>query len=330
MLSNPNSDGYNPSRSISLNWKERLYLIGHSLSLSLPTAKLAGVATNTTESVWTLNQVERGLAVEEKLGGNLPKNFPVVDRFTNGVATSIKSVDLAAKTYNKGNGLLNLLKGYVNKLDGFGGALRQGINLNSGNMSAKALEIAIQPGKASLKQWIQIGQAMKYAYDNNIRFTIKFIKFSMLNCSVYRIKKKGYLIFGYGLTTTGLLIGIAPFFRVEEHKISAIEVANAIKSSLTNKNKDRLPHPKNWDEYDKEFSIKTGVKFKVLNSSTTLACNVEQRDGKLFFIPLKHAEKPDEGFVNFDNDKDVNVVLADNASDEEIFNALEIAFSRAE
>ncbi|SCL34140.1 RHS repeat-associated core domain-containing protein [Micromonospora pallida] len=53
-----------------------------------------GSALRAAGSAWKLNQFARGLAIEAKLGGNLPKNFPTIDKFANGVATSIKSMDL--------------------------------------------------------------------------------------------------------------------------------------------------------------------------------------------------------------------------------------------
>jgi hypothetical protein len=42
------------------------------------------------EGVWDLKPLARGVEIEEALGQNLPANFPVIDRFANGVATSIK------------------------------------------------------------------------------------------------------------------------------------------------------------------------------------------------------------------------------------------------
>lgn len=49
--------------------------------------------------MWSLKPFERGVEIEKMLGQNLPSNFPVIDKFENGLATSIKSMDLSAKTY---------------------------------------------------------------------------------------------------------------------------------------------------------------------------------------------------------------------------------------
>src|SRR6185437_16016786 len=51
----------------------------------LPGEKLLG-------SVWKMGAVLRGRAIEQMLGANLPRTFPVIDKFANGLATSIKSL----------------------------------------------------------------------------------------------------------------------------------------------------------------------------------------------------------------------------------------------
>ncbi|MBO9593710.1 MAG: hypothetical protein J7599_12450 [Niabella sp.] len=131
-----------------------------------------GVAT----SVWGENALVRGLKIEQALGGNLPENFPVIDKFADGLATSIKSIDLTAATYGKGNNLFNTLKGYVNKLDDFNGATFDKMRIGSSDITGKALEVAVQPGKATLNQWEQIGNAMKYAKEQGIEFKLQFVK----------------------------------------------------------------------------------------------------------------------------------------------------------
>lgn len=110
------------------------------------------------------------------MGGNLPKNFPVIDKLKDGVATSIKSIDLTVGSYNNGNGLLNTLTGYINKLSSFTGGKRSDFIVKQGiDFTRKALEVAIQPGKATAQQWQQINKAIEYANSQNINFIIRFI-----------------------------------------------------------------------------------------------------------------------------------------------------------
>lgn len=145
--------------------------------IAMVLSPMKGAFVSKSASVWEMaSYTDRGLAIEEMLGSNLPKNFPVIDKFANGVATSIKSIDLTAETYGKGNNLLNTLKGYVNKLDDFNGKTFGGATVNGSDITSKVLEVAIQPGKASLSQWEQISKAMQYAKDNNIQFNLQFIK----------------------------------------------------------------------------------------------------------------------------------------------------------
>ncbi len=149
----------------------------HALTdIAMALSPMKGAFASKAASVWEMAASPRGLAIEEMLGGNLPKNFPVIDKFANGVATSIKSIDLTAATYGKGNNLLNTLKGYVNKLDDFNGKTFDGVTVSGSNITSKVLDVAIQPGKASLNQWEQISKAMQYAKDNNIQFNLQFIK----------------------------------------------------------------------------------------------------------------------------------------------------------
>ncbi|MRR31689.1 hypothetical protein EG834_15470, partial [bacterium] len=53
------------------------------------------------QDVWKMNPFTRGGEIESTLGRspNLAQNFPVIDRYNNGLATSIKSLDLGAKSY---------------------------------------------------------------------------------------------------------------------------------------------------------------------------------------------------------------------------------------
>jgi RHS repeat-associated protein len=134
-------------------------------------------SANKALSVWTKNALERGLEIEKMLGGNLPDNFPVIDKLKDGVATSIKSIDVTLDSYTKGNGLLNTLNGYINKLDNFSTGSLSGVTVTEGvNFTTKSLEVAIQPGKATLSQWEQIGKAMEIAKGKDIEFKLQFIK----------------------------------------------------------------------------------------------------------------------------------------------------------
>ncbi|WP_394344694.1 endonuclease toxin domain-containing protein [Flavobacterium restrictum] len=131
------------------------------------------------ESVWSLNALQRGRAIENMLGADASwaRNFPTIDKIENGVATSIKSMDLTATSYQKGNSVLNTLKGYVDSLSSFSSKTWGGTAVTQGeSYTSKALELAVQSGKGSEAQWGQINQAIQYALDKDINVTIRFIK----------------------------------------------------------------------------------------------------------------------------------------------------------
>jgi len=64
-------------------------------------------------SLWELEPFRRGFVYEKALnlkGAFRTSNFPVIDAFYKGVATSIKTLDIRAKSYLKGNAVFNQLK----------------------------------------------------------------------------------------------------------------------------------------------------------------------------------------------------------------------------
>ncbi|SBT46045.1 pre-peptidase C-terminal domain-containing protein [Micromonospora narathiwatensis] len=130
-----------------------------------------GAALKGGSSVWKLNQFERGLAIEAKLGGNLPRSFPTIDRFANGTATSIKSVDLTAKTYQSASQLSSRLTGYVDKAAGFAknnAVTWDGVTIRPGQVAARELEIAIPRGTATAAQQNVLNQIVQYGASKGV------------------------------------------------------------------------------------------------------------------------------------------------------------------
>lgn len=117
----------------------------------------------------------------------------------------------------------------------------------------------------------------------------------MQTATIYKINKKGYLIFGSVKTVSGFRVGIEPFIKIEENNADADNVANAIKTVLKIDENRRVPDPKNWKEFDKIFLQKTGLKsLKELNKPTTMSCAIKKEDDNIIFTPTKHAEPPDQ------------------------------------
>ena len=102
---------------------------------------------DTGRNVWSKDQFTRGIILDDALGNNLGRNFPTVDKINNGVLTSIKSMDMSAKSYQTTAGVFNKINCDLNKLAAFdpspSGMTWGGFRLTTSMYSSKALELAI-------------------------------------------------------------------------------------------------------------------------------------------------------------------------------------------
>lgn len=76
----------------------------------------------------------------------------MIDRFLNGVATSIKSLDLRAVSHLDPAKLESTLMGQVDKVAGFGGASLSGSVVEAGQITGRALEVAVPSGTMTAAQ----------------------------------------------------------------------------------------------------------------------------------------------------------------------------------
>ncbi len=144
--------------------------------------KAAGVVFNAFKaaggSIWKLsNWSQRGFVYEKLRGGNLVQNFPVIDKFVKGVATSIKTLELNAATYTKegSRAVYYKLKGYIDKLDDFKGATHGGDEVLGGDIKKKVLDVGIPKG-ATKSQVEQMQEAIKYGKGKGIEVEINVVK----------------------------------------------------------------------------------------------------------------------------------------------------------
>ncbi len=152
----------------------------------------------------------------------------------------------------------------------------------------------------------------------------------MPTAAIYKINKKGYLLHANRKAVSGFSVASEPFIQIAESDADANIITDAIKAVLNNDDSKRVPDPKNWAEHSKEFLKKAGLKSsKELNNLTTIYCGIEKKDGNIIFTPTRHAEKPDEGFVNKSKDEP-DIVTPLVASNQEIMEALKLAFSKCE
>ena len=73
-----------------------------------------GAAADEPSPIWKLGWAKRGQTINERFGDpTFPDNYPVIDKIPNGVATSVKSIDLNAATYQNDISLGNRLFQYI-------------------------------------------------------------------------------------------------------------------------------------------------------------------------------------------------------------------------
>jgi RHS repeat-associated protein len=143
------------------------------LLLTAPRQPVA-LLTQKTGSVWNLGWGSRGTEINKLLGENLPRNFPVIDRFdfATGVATSIKSIDLTAKTYQDMKKLTQTLDGYLDSLAAFNGRRWGGVTVNGNQITARQLQLAIPPGSASAAQQAVFNAVAARAQSLGVNFIV--------------------------------------------------------------------------------------------------------------------------------------------------------------
>jgi hypothetical protein len=112
----------------------------------------AAVAEAATQNPWKMGWAARGNYISEKLGANLPRTFRTIDRWENGVATSIKSIDLNAATYQDGARLTYRLNDYIGKLASYTGSEMGDIKIGSEAITGRKLSIAIPKGSMTMVQ----------------------------------------------------------------------------------------------------------------------------------------------------------------------------------
>jgi RHS repeat-associated protein len=151
------------------------------VNLRMTGQSIAGfIARRTPSSVWNMAATARGRVLENYILGraaNIPvKNFPVIDDFANGVATSIKSMDLTAPTYQSSSRIISQLNNYAGKLSQFTGRTWGGITIPTPQQ--RVLYVAFEYGSANRQQAIALRQFLQEAAQRypNVRIVFNFTR----------------------------------------------------------------------------------------------------------------------------------------------------------
>lgn len=132
------------------------------------------LADKLADSKWPLGPATRGFELEKRYGGNLPPGFPTIDKFDKhtGVVTSIKSTDLAAKTYQNPGRLRKLIMSYIDKVAGFKGKEFSGTNIKLNAITGRELLLVIPRG-ASPEQKAVLAEMAEYAKQKGVIWTLE-------------------------------------------------------------------------------------------------------------------------------------------------------------
>ncbi len=121
--------------------------------------------------IWDLPLFPRGEAIEKLLEQNLPRTFPVIDRWENGVAASIKSMNLHTKTYQDPAGILPLGRRYVDKVANFRGAIMRDFDIRAEHITERVLRLAVPPGGTKAQQ-SALRSLVEYGTQHNVRVEV--------------------------------------------------------------------------------------------------------------------------------------------------------------
>ena len=145
----------------------------------------------------------------------------------------------------------------------------------------------------------------------------------------YRIGNKGYLIHANVKAVSGFHLATDPFIRIANSETEIDLIPNAIKESLNSDDSKRVPDPSNWNENNKRFLAKTGLKsLNELNKPTTLCCLINKEKDKIIFTPTKHAQKPEKGFLHKGKDQEIEIPVT--ASNEMIIKTYLLTLEKCE
>jgi filamentous hemagglutinin len=94
-------------------------------------------------------------------GRNLPFTFQTIDKFANGIATSIKSINLNAPSYRQAKALYGKLREQINEVANFTGKKWAGVIIGEDQIAGRTLDVVV-PHSGNVAQKSAIKQAVEY------------------------------------------------------------------------------------------------------------------------------------------------------------------------
>jgi RHS repeat-associated protein len=118
----------------------------------------SNLAATIKDSIWSKTAQARGMAYEDSSvdqGNRLPPNFKTFDEWNpkTATATSIKTIDLGADSYQKASGLRSLVRGFVkDALNPDYSDERGGVQLTYSMISNRVVRIGVPPGMSATQE----------------------------------------------------------------------------------------------------------------------------------------------------------------------------------
>jgi hypothetical protein len=140
-----------------------------------PIAAGGAAAAEQASEAWTYGWARRGQYFDQLLrDGSLPVLFRTIDNFTDGIATSIKSIDLNAATYQDAARLTYRLNEYIDKLGEYQGGSLLTTTVELPDISDRVLNLVVPKGAMTEIQGATIEAARARALIAN-RYPVKII-----------------------------------------------------------------------------------------------------------------------------------------------------------
>jgi hypothetical protein len=124
----------------------------------------------TASPAWKLGWAKRGQTINKQFGDNtFPDNYPIIDKIPDGVATSVKSIDLNAATYQKEANLTYRLNQFVADVREFDGADWGGTDIRGTDIDGRAVHLIVPKRSMTEAQRIIIERVRARAMRDNDR-----------------------------------------------------------------------------------------------------------------------------------------------------------------
>lgn len=138
-------------------------------------ANPASAEVQAPSEAWTYGWAKRGNTIHERFSdGSLPPLFRTIDNFTGGIATSLKSIDLNAATYQKTAQLGYRINTYVDTLGNYEGGSLSTTQVDASDIKERALNLIVPRGSVTEEMKSTIEVARKRAMTAN-KYPVKII-----------------------------------------------------------------------------------------------------------------------------------------------------------